>query len=154
MKGQRSTASPLLQASTPLWMGCHGENTDSALGHVTEQPGPALKLRNVGPLRGWRGPHFQDLGHHCQSGAGAEPLPAYCSQHCGHVCYADWENPQLTLFTLLPLSGPPHLPLPVPMEMDWFCTYKVPRSCLNIEKTTLLSRVEGPSLQSDSGMGQ
>lgn len=29
------------------------------------------------------------------------------------------------------------------MEMNWFCTYDVPRSCPNIQKTVLLG-LEGP----------
>lgn len=64
-----------------------------------------------------------------------------------HVRYANWENPQLTLLTLVPFPGTPSLPSPIAMEMDWFRTYDIPRNCPNTEKTRLLGlRVEGPPL--------
>lgn len=56
-------------------MGRHKEHRLCPSGHFNS---PALKLRNVGPLR-YQRTRFQDLGHHCQSGAGAEPLPSLCS---------------------------------------------------------------------------
>lgn len=105
---------------------------------------PALKLRNVGPMR-YQRTHFQGLGHHCQSGAGAEPLPSLCSQRCGCTCsLCQLGEPPAHPLNLVPFPGTPSIPSPVSMEMDWFRTYDIPRNCHSTEKTRLLGlRVEG-----------
>lgn len=136
-------------------MGRHGENTDSALGHVTEQPGPALKLRNVGPLRGWRGPHFQDLGHHCQSGAGAEPLPAHCSQHCGHMFAMPTGRIPSSPSSPCSHCQDPH-PYPFMSRWKWtsFVPMKFPGAALTLRKQRSLAEWRDPLSEWNSDSGQ
>lgn len=112
-----------------------GEPTDSALGPFTQQPGPALKLRNVKPTGVWGGPRCQGLGHHCQSGARAEP-PAHCSQ-CYGLMFAMPTGRTPSLLSS-PCSHFQETPLPDSPLSHWKWTGFVPTKCPNAEKTRLL----------------
>lgn len=111
-----------------------GEPTDSALGPFIQQPGPALKLRNVKPTEFGEDPAARAWAVTASQGLGLSPPPTVLNAMASCSLCQLGEPPAYSPH-LVPTS---RNPLPDSPLSDWKWTGFVPTKCPNAEKTRLL----------------
>lgn len=115
-------------------MGRHGENRLCPWSfHVTARPSSATP--ECGTHERSEDPTSRTWAITANQGLGLSPSPPTVLKAEAVCSLRQLGEPPAHPFTLVPTSRkrPPYFPH-VSMEMNWFCTYEVPRSCPSLRK--------------------